>query len=322
MNTFSNIIFLAEPDRYGRFGHQSFSQLTAWSLAHRLKAAFIPIGYRFFAEQHNSHVNYSKSSRAVLQLPGSTYHRLVGAENDKHGNTKYDLWNSCQVATFFLELNDIASLPGSHIVHLPFDQTPGPFIFSMNCDMHGDLRSIFQIATHKNIGAPRVVRIGIHIRRGDVTPEAHPDWFISDSYYRNLIRALYELYGEKISVSIFTQGVLSFLSDKGLGDFYARGNLVVYSSAGAWTNAEEVGHFRSLAGCDIVVSGQSSFSQLASLITSGMIQVAVVKNRDSRFPHILSGRHVIYADSHLCTMSTARMLVKEVFSDLIKKTGI
>jgi hypothetical protein len=319
ISNYNNVVFLAEPDRYGRFGHQTFSMMAAWALAHRLNAFFLPLPYSYFAVHHNTHASFSRSKRAIrLDInPIEDFVILSGLEPDDNGNTKYDLLDIENLCRFEGDMRVLHKPKVMQLVRLPFDQAPGALVWRLSSDMKRDLGLIFKAQGNSRCRNNDEILISIHIRRGDVSPERFPDWYISDHYFENLVIALFELNIGCLKIVVLTQGSSSFLADKRFEQLIADKRLCVRTTAQQWVNENEVSDFREMLNSDIIISGQSSFSQLACLVKDGVVNVCLLKNENSRLPHVIETKNVFYAESDLNTYECARIVANRIFHEYI-----
>lgn len=311
---YKRLALVACPDRYGRFAHQTFSLLSAWSVAHALGCYFIPVKYAYFANKFNDHVSFEDSALARSQFTGEILHQsLPGVTPDSYGNTKYDLLDKEQSISFISDLAKAGSYSAdSVILHLPFDQHPGRFLKNLTPAMADDLTRIFQHLfqiSRKDAelirGKKKSVIISIHIRRGDITPKAHPDWYIDDRYYEHLIEGLYYIFGDMLRIRILVQGGISWGNTNFFNMLYSKQILSSYVSSGGWLNTDDVSDFSWMLNSDIIIAGQSGFSLLASLLSFGKAQIVVTRTNVSRIPQAVTCSDRINATSDLCSLDDA-----------------
>ncbi|WP_186571079.1 hypothetical protein [Synechococcus sp. PROS-U-1] len=310
-------MFLAEPDRYGRFGHQSFSLLSAWALAHRYNCEFLPTKYSYFAYRHNDHVDFSRSIKAFGQSSNDIerYEELKGKNHDENGNTKYNLSDISDISKFETEIEKISRKQGKSLVKLPFDQTPGSLIWRMNNAMKDDIRNIFGVHEKTRYKQKKVC---LHIRRGDVQEVNHPNWYIDDRYYKNLVRDLYKECSDQIEITILTQGDNIWESRDEFKGMRRNGFLKVSSTSSQWTNDFEVRDFRTMLDCDLLIAGQSSFSMLADIVRNGEIELSLIKNVHSRPPHDIYTRNIIKAEVDLNNDGQSEKTIKYIKDNILK----
>lgn len=123
--------YVANPDRYGRFGHQSFSMLTAWAIAAMLDQRFIPLPYLYFAINYNKYINFGNSRFSKsTSLPQCCVYHLDGNQSiDKAGNNRLDLSTAQGINTLLVQLSNLQELEAkseaNSIIFLPFDQDLG-----------------------------------------------------------------------------------------------------------------------------------------------------------------------------------------------------
>ena len=192
---------IAHPDRYGRFGHQTTSIYAALAIAKLTDSLLLNPRYMYFADRWNKEIDWSKSIYTTNLIGGER--KVVYLEKsspDKHGNRKWNLDKS--------ELKELVktidSIPLNTIVNLPFDQSAGS-LMSLACryDMKEDLNRIFDV---DNWGIAVNKYTCIHIRRGDCTPQRHPEWYVDDRFYVKLIKTLDKLLPQDMPIVICTQG--------------------------------------------------------------------------------------------------------------------
>ena len=91
---------IASPDRYGRFGHQTHSILSAILLSYLSGNKTITPKYMFFAEKWNDYVNWSKSKYATnfvnAEANEVTYLKFKN-NPDQHGNIKAKPTNANEI---------------------------------------------------------------------------------------------------------------------------------------------------------------------------------------------------------------------------------
>jgi hypothetical protein len=194
-------------------------------------------------------------------------------------------------------------------LHLPFDQTAGVLMHSLTRTMHADLQKIFHklICPHKSI---RSFHIVIHVRRGDVNSSSHPQWYVNDSLYAALIEALFRCYGEMIAITVLIQGVIDLGRSDTIRYYSLSGNLRINSTFQEWINDNEIRDFSTMINADLLISGQSSFSQLAALIKNGRVPVCVVKNEESRLPHPVDVDDLVIAERDLLNVDSAEYTIR------------
>ena len=296
----ARIIFLGQPDRYGRLGHQSFSLITPLLLAEYFNEFFAPQGYAYFANKYNSVIDYSLSQWALKDIAGESQFRFIQRNSiDKHGNSKFDF---CSPADFGEFCSIVRTEQKSNldfiILQLPFDQFPGKLVRRLSKPMIADLQKIFSgILLPKAGSSDKTVKnIVIHVRRGDVSPERHPHWYLPDSFYERLILTIVSFAKVKVSITIVTQG--EFLVNKSctLEKYFRDETVKVLTTSEAWINNCEIESFGLMLNADVVIGGLSSFSILASLIKKGIHQISCVNKRRGEYPHPVKVGTEIYVD--------------------------
>lgn len=300
----AKIVFVAQPDRYGRFGHQTFTMLTPLLLAHYLDELFIPIGYEYFAYKYNEAIDFSASKKAVRLVEGKIEFRRISREPiDVNGNTKYDLSSACDLGELITVVKEAkASKVDYMTLLLPFDQFPGRLLGLVNPEIRRDISSIFNKLLRKDINHNGRPRYAIHIRRGDVTPESFPHWYISDSHYCNLIDAISTVHSGDVAIDIVTQGEVR-LDSRVCRELLSDGRLKISSSPSRWTNDMEIEAMNVLMNANYIVGGLSSFSMLPAWIRHGMHGIAFRKRGAGEYPHPIRIGCEVFIDEDIMTMT-------------------
>lgn len=100
------------------------------------------------------------------------------------------------------------------------------------------------------------IDIAIHIRRGDVNKEAHPDRYVDNTDYIKIITGLRNKYPER-KITVFSEGTVDDF--KGL-------EADVFTLNGSVTET-----FHSLVQAKILVTSRSSFSYAAALLNENTV---------------------------------------------------
>lgn len=287
------ISFIANPDRYGRFGHQSFSMLTAWALAAILKKKFVPLHYLYFAQHFNPFVDFGKSKYSTKQsIRPVKFCHIKGASNpDQYGNNKLALDSVQGLLSLIDEISRIEEDSDGLDVcaFLPFDQNIG--LMSRVIDQRrDDLRKIFHFNVlnreEKNVDSP--LTIALHIRRGDVTSKAHPTWHVPIGVYDDVIRELTHRSQNRCLIEIVSDGPPY---SKDVTELAKRHKIELEGEpflhqSGIDRLRDDVRDFCKLRSADVVVGSKSTFSWLASRVGNGKF-VGILSEGES-LPHSLS----------------------------------
>jgi len=256
------IIFKSEIDRNGRFGHQFYRIFTSILLAEYFDGLFIEPLFKYFAYKTNDYLSFSRHPRCALQLPSCTYLNYSGGQVDVYGNDKLDLCNPQVYTQFIQNLEDLKNLGKSVLINLPYDQEPGQLmnLYYTNSGVQKNLVSMLN--NRPKTATNCLKRIVIHIRRGDVSPQRFPSWYIEDKVYLCLIRILCNSQSD-IRLDVITQGNLSFynqISDMSM--------VRIYSSSNNLNHQDEIRDLEILSNASLIIGGQSTFSQIPSLINN------------------------------------------------------
>lgn len=205
------VSFIANPDRYGRFGHQSFSMLTAWALAAILDKKFVPLQYLYFERHFNSFVDFGRSKYSTSQsMRPVRFSHIRGASiPDQYVNNRLPVNSTDGLISLLDQISEIEqdSADVEICAFLPFDQNIGILgkIIDKNRD---DLRRIFHFdqlfMQYSDLRSP--IRVVIHIRRGDVSSQAHPTWHVPISIYYEVIIKLMQTSNNRCSIDIVSDG--------------------------------------------------------------------------------------------------------------------
>ena len=101
-------------------------------------------------------------------------------------------------------------------------------------------------------------KIGVHIRRGDVTKNAHPNRWVNDETYIKIIDSVLATKNNT-KVHIFSEGKLE--------DFKAYEKY----SPNLHINGSEFETFNKMTKCETLITGKSAFSYFASILSSNNI---------------------------------------------------
>jgi hypothetical protein len=300
----ARLVFVAQPDRYGRFGHQTFAMLSAVLLAHYCDEYFLPLRYEYFAHRFNNVVDYGASERSLVHLSGSVrFTRLDIPVYDQHGNTKLDLSDPCQFGELLNQINRIRNTNDDYVqLLLPFDQFPGHLLRHYNKQIKYDMQRVFngliQAPYRKKNKDPQYL---VHVRRGDVSPQRHPAWYVPDEDYCKLIDALYLLHSGELSIVIVTQGSVKLASDA-CRELTSRNRLRLMTCDEQWTNDKEIDSVYAMMQADYIIGGLSSFSMLPAWIRYGSHSIAYRHRMTGTYPHPMRIRGEIFTDEDVISI--------------------
>lgn len=273
----SKPIFVAQPDRYGRCGHQSFSTLTSYALAICFEGQFAPISCQHFAINFNKAVNFKNSSYAWTGARKAVRNiELFSKHGDRYLRFQTnDAAGVRELVGQIIEHLNSSDESESILFILPFDQPIGllsRFLTREKDDLHKCLVTRFQY---------NVKTIAIHWRRGDCNPQKYPDWYIDEE-------TIYEISSRLASniqdanFKLFTQGE----PPRKFIELCMRCKNFEINSAGAgFTNDAEVNDFVQISNSDIIIGGLSTYSILGALM--GKKKMIVLRNSGSQLTHQL-----------------------------------
>lgn len=274
------LLFKSEFDRNGRFGHQFYRILTSVLLAEYFNGLFVEPMFKYFAYKANDYLSFSNHPRCALHIPSCTFLNYTEGQVDMYGNDKLNLSDHSAYQRFMASLSRLNTSANAVLVNLPYDQEPGKLL-----DLHftdSKIRTnLSSLMSTKSITAKTCPKtIVIHIRRGDVTRNRFPSWYIEDDVYLHLIMSLYQTIG-RFRLDIVTQGQLSFASQ--LREFPL---VTIYNSTDCLNHQDEIRDLQLLSNASVIIGGQSTFSQVPSLIYNIPFIELVKGNNGQHQPHM------------------------------------
>ena len=175
---------ICSPDRYGRFGHQSFSIMGPWLIAATFDCRLIKPQYMYFCNKWNQYTNWSKSRYVADKIPVKIDEiKSITSQLSKDNiNNKFNLVKVAGIKQIRSQIFDTTL---NSIISLPFDQTGGSLTKLLN---HREIRndlSAYSFPGEQELEKKRYVCI--HIRRGDVSQTQNRHKYISNDFYYCLI---------------------------------------------------------------------------------------------------------------------------------------
>ena len=251
------------PDRYGRFGHQTHSIISALLLAYISGNKVVRPKYMYFAEKWNGVIDWGKSRFSTSKILASPIHiryLQFRAKPDEHGNTKDNFKNAKAIKE---ALDLINNSDDNSLIFLPFDQSTGILKKLLN---HQVIKQDFlNTLINKNFNKPANKYACIHIRRGDCTRERHPEWFVSNSFYINLIKLLHGILPTDYQIHICTQGSAEWITQQ-LGFSYSNRRLKINTTNQLFINDAEINDFLLMKNADLLFCAGSTFSHVAAYL--------------------------------------------------------
>ena len=249
------------PDRYARFGHQSWSIAAGLLLSHLTGCKLIVPRYMYSCDKWNEYSDFSRSSMTASAMKQGI-ERIVYLETlypDKVGNRKFSLHSREGILDI---LNAICGINDNSLICLPFDQGPGLLAKLFNKSViRDDLKKVFVFSQKRN--SPASPYVCIHIRRGDVTPDSHPNWYVNNDFYISLIGFLAEFLPSSLAIAVCTQGDASWLTSAS----FAR-KIFIYTTSQLFTNDTEIEDFALMTNADILFANCSNYSDWANILGS------------------------------------------------------
>ena len=215
----------------------------------------------FFAEKWNDYVNWSKSKYATnfvnAEANEVTYLKFKN-NPDQHGNIKAKLTSANEIKKV---LDQIDQATENSLIFLPFDQSAGILTKLISIDeIKVDFSNLFDFSHFK---IPDYKYACIHIRRGDCTEKAHPNWYVNNKFYLNLISLLHNKLPDNYFIHICTQGVVDWIEELTNTAIYNR-RIKINTTSQLFINDEEVYDFFIMQNSTILFCAGSSFSHTAA----------------------------------------------------------
>ena len=320
-------IFLCDLDRYGRIGHQTSRMLTAFLLAHLTGGKFIPLDYKFFPYRANKIFNFSHSERACTE--NFFIRKVISLSKgfrEPHGNDCFDFSSIEEIKlalTIMSQSNTIepnasqVELPYT-IIKLPFDQAPGLLLKLLNNPLiYEDFKRVFVGLVDNIKGYCNSFDLVIHIRRGDVTKESHPDWWIDDDIYINILNELFHDNSFMPNVCICTQRGISQKLIKHVNQISEsfKGHLTIRASKEGWSNNDEVEDFLLMSNAKVLMGGLSSFPCLAALASQNRF-IFLGNNEPPEYPFGLNPELSFSLAEYESTQLATRTIANKLFEKL------
>jgi len=251
----------------------------------------------YFCDKWHRYVDWTKADHVTDTLPANAHVLYLENSNvDSNGNRKWPLSSSAEIRDLMRRISE--EPPGS-VLFLPFDQSAGLLAILLNrADIRAMLRRVFMssIEDQPIVFGPSLKEYAcIHVRRGDVDELRHPQFYVSDSFYKEVVNVMDRHLPPSFSICICTQGSTSWVDDV-IAACQVRGREVFVSSTEqAWINDNEVHDFYLMARSTVLLAAGSSFSRLASIVGNQKINLDVDKNGSPP----LSSCHVLSTDPSL-----------------------
>ena len=260
-------IFLAQPDRYGRFGHQFTSLLSAYLCARFFNQTFIPLKLAYFAEKWNTLFDWEKSEYAAKNIVSSNI-SFIEDMNTCHLrlNRKLKWVNTSSIYSSLYA--EVVKQEKENLCILAFDQKPGLLI---NLISHQSDQDLLNTLNYKlvenvlgNISLPKDPFICMHLRRGDVDSTSHPSWYIPDPVVLSLFEKLTSCVDNEIILiteeSYLSPVLRSYISAH--KQFNIASDMI---SAHIGSYDKDIYDWIIMLKAQFLIGSKSSFSQLAHL---------------------------------------------------------
>jgi hypothetical protein len=254
-------VIVANPDRYARLGHQTFSLLSGLILARITGLKLLQPRYMYFSEKWNHYIDWSQSRLTTATVGSSLQLLQIGNSHaDAYGNTKWDFRDVRNIRTC---LSIISQYRQRRLISLPFDQLPGCLLtFLSTSQLKSDLRLVFQFF-HSSIPRPYTA---VHIRRGDVSSTSIPNKYVHDDFYLSLLRDIILSGSSSGTIHIVTQGDTRWLDQIQSFASHNNHNIYINQKLTPHCDDEEVNAFYTLFNATTIFTAGSAFSELAALL--------------------------------------------------------
>lgn len=255
---------MVNPDRYGRFGHQTLRILTGVGLYYLTGNKLLLPSYYYFCEQWNYCINWKCSDAVTQQASFGKMVRIDPMPPDMHGNTKVDFSSTTDILNFIRLTGQI----DNNLYLLPYDQGPGKLLnlFS-NYFILQNTRKVFNLPSIDHYTEKPYV--AIHIRRGDCTHARFPSWYVENGFYISLVKKLLGLLPVNFTIIVCTQGSTEWFYVPDLINPIQQKRVVLRSAEDSHVNnITEIDDFSLMFRANILFAAGSSFSQLAGMFGS------------------------------------------------------
>jgi hypothetical protein len=256
------MLFLkANPDPYGRFGHQTCNILAAYLLSKIAGVDFYPERYKFVSKAFNKIIDWKRITYRHDQLFSYRHH----LEDTLPIHLEQLTISSSITLKHYLEAikltEEKADAKENILLELPFGLMTG--ILDNILHFHlGELRKIY--ISRSTIATKR---ISIHLRRGDAS-QANRLLVSEELQQQKILDIINNRVPADIPVHILTQEndpfKLRYITD---GIDHKR--LTMHLETGDFlNNSTEIEHFNFMANSEYLITGKSAFSRLAGLLGS------------------------------------------------------
>ena len=195
----------------------------------------------YFSEKWNQVVDWGKSRFCATKISGHKLHVHYPQfeENiDTYGNKKAIFYDAKSIQKVLQTIGDISD---NSLIFLPFDQSTGLLAKLLNLpDIKKDFSNLFE---NYQFNKPQCRYTCIHIRRGDCTKEEHPQWFVEDDFYINLIILLCHELPDDHELHICTQGPINWITENISNSILHMRKLYIHSTRQSFTNDSEIEDF-------------------------------------------------------------------------------
>lgn len=253
------LVLKANPDPYGRFGHQTCNQLASFLLANITGSYFSPERYQCISHKFNSIINWAALTNAHLYPISKRYY----IEDFLPDQTQKETISSTEVLRGYMYALNliIAESPGKGyaLVELPFGLLTG-VLDNLIPLYQAQLKKIY-IAQNQYPAS----RVAIHLRRGDASNANR--LLVNERFQREKILYILEKYiPSHLPIHILTQEPnperLRFLT-------YYMNERQVYlhlEQGDFMTNSSDIEHFNFMANSSHLILGKSAFSKTAAIL--------------------------------------------------------
>jgi hypothetical protein len=261
----SSPINFTDPD-IGRSssGHKFHNWITGLYLAKLFNLEYVYSPFTKDAERYESFLNLNSEYKTIQDISFNYVHNLEPIEfchDDKLDHQIY--FKNIEYVQ-----NIVNSLPDDSLIKLADNPFPGLLTQHYNLIKPELQKSYWGVDRDIQLNfIPNKINVAVHIRRGDINLSRNPDRWLELDYYVEILNNLNkELGKDNLNILIFSEGKVD--------DFKQLFNSNVSFQLGG-SDLEALHH---MCSADILITGQSSFSIMASYFNKNFIIYTPLKN--------------------------------------------
>ncbi len=281
-------ILIASPARIGRFAHQTQNILTAIYIAHLTKSKLMLPRYMLFCDKWNAVIDWSKHKDVISQTTDNQNYKIIYLEKEVDSDklsqwqgftTGKKSWNLEDPSELGDLISSIENIREHSLIFLPFDQSSTYLMRLLNKkEFKDEFSKVFSLQGKRKL--PKKPYVCLHIRRGDVTKEDFPHWFVPDIFYISLIKSIVNTIPNDIEIAICTQGSIKWLVENNQNSLSKQelSRLKIYSTPNLHINENEIEDFSLMVNSHVLFSANSGFSNFAGVLKASNHQIDVSRS--------------------------------------------